>query len=55
MNTSGATITLTQGEINITESVTIDASMLDSGLTSDAGGATHGSIINDKGFVYCDH
>lgn len=35
-NLNGATITLTQDELTITESVTIDASMLENGITIDA-------------------
>jgi hypothetical protein len=53
---NGATITLTEGELTITQSVSIDASMLSNGITVDASGNdptptstyTDGNNTNDR-------
>ncbi len=52
-NLNGATIMLTQGELSITELVTIDAADANGiprGLTIDAGGGTDGVVGNGDGF-----
>ncbi len=47
---NGGTITLTQGELSISEAVTIDAAMLSLGLTIDAGDGTDGVFNTGDGF-----
>jgi hypothetical protein len=44
---NGATITLTQGALSISDSVTIDASLLASGITIDASGNDSTPTVND--------
>jgi hypothetical protein len=46
---SGRKITLTQGELAITESVTIDASMLSNGITVDASGNDNNINVDNGG------
>jgi hypothetical protein len=46
---NGETITLTQGELLITQIVTIDASLLSGGITIDGGGGTDGIVGNGDG------
>jgi predicted outer membrane repeat protein len=48
------TINLTQGQLSISESVTIDASMLQDGIAIDAGGGTDGVVGNLDGIRIFD-